>query len=179
MAKVKIKNLNNVKKSVDDMFNEIRKDNQLLLDIGNKTVELTKAFNRSGKSPNGKRHPDNSDAWDNRREQLKAVNKTSEFYKAYYSNVTFTGQLIDSIKLIKINRNESTVEIDATGNRKPYKNLDGSNVKGTPTNKKLVEYLADIGRNIFGINKQIENVINKIVRSYMVKEMKKRFPGSR
>lgn len=181
MAEVKIKNLENVKRSIKKTFEEIRTNEQMLVEIGNATVDLTKKFNRSGKSPDGSKHPNNSPAWEIEKMNLTEYNNPSEYYRPYLSNVTFTGQLLESIKLVKINRSNSSVEIDATGERTPYKNKKGKSVgkKNTPTNKKLVEYLGDIGRNIFGINKQMTNVINKIVRRYINEEIKKRFNKSR
>jgi len=177
MAKVTINGIDKVKKNVIDTFNRIKSSESLLLDIGEKTVELTKAFNRSGKSPaeNGGKHPKNSDAWENRKEALTKTNTPSEFYQRGLSNVTFTGQLLESIEILKIDKKNSSVTIDATGPRKPYKNLNGSLQKNTPDNSKLVEYLKEKGRIIFGINKQMTNVINKIVRSYINAEIKKSF----
>lgn len=176
MAKVTIKGVDKVKQSVIDTFERIKSNEQMLLDIGNKTVELTKAFNRAGKSPTGKRHPQNSESWEYTKIALTKTNKPSEFYQYGLSNVTFTGQLLESIKLFKINRSKGSVEIDASGQRAPYKNLDGSVQKSKPpTNQKLVEYLKEKGRIIFGINKQMQNVINKIVRSYINAEIKKTY----
>lgn len=181
MAKVTIQGMENVKSSIKKTFDNIKGNERMLLDIGEKTVELTKAFNRAGKSPNGNRHPSNSNRWEERKMELTKHNNPSEFYRPYLSNVTFTGQLLESIKLIKINRNDGSVTIDATGKHDPYKDMDGKPMKPKKelTNKKLVEYLADLGRNIFGINKQMENVINKIVRKYINEEIKKIFNKSR
>lgn len=175
MAKVTITGIDKVKASVIDAFNKIKSNERMLLDIGDKTVELTKAFNRSGKSPVGKSHPKNSGEWELKKIALTKTNKPSEFYQPFLSNVTFTGQLLESIDVVKINKNESSVTIDATGPRTSYKNLNGSLQKNTPTNAKLVEYLKEKGRLIFGINKQMTNVINKIVRTYINAEIKKSF----
>lgn len=179
MAKVTISGVNSVKESVVKLFNEIKQDQRLLLEIGEKTVELTRAFNRAGKSPDkkGNRHPRNSEAWEQRKKQLTKTNNPSEFYKFGLSNVTFTGQLLESIRLIKILKNQGSVIIDADGPRQPYKNLNGTSVskKNTPSNNELVVYLKKKGRIIFGINKQMENVINKIVRTYINKAIKKSF----
>ena len=43
MAKVTINGIDKVKKNVIDTFNRIKSSESLLLDIGEKTVELTKA----------------------------------------------------------------------------------------------------------------------------------------
>lgn len=170
---MKIKNLSRVKKSISDVFDRIRSNPEMLLDIGNKTVELTVAFNRSGKSPSGKRHPSNSDAWEERKKRLSSVNKTDEFYSYGFSNVTFTGELLKSINVVKIDKSSGSVVIDATGDHSKYKSLTGKSIGKKIKNSTLVEYLSNIGRFVFGINKQIENNINRIVRSYVVKEIKK------
>jgi len=177
MAKVTIKGIPKLKENVKKLFEETRSDAQMLIEIGEKTVELTKAFNRAGKSPDGKAHKKLSKSWIDRKEKLTKTNKVSDFYISGFSNLTFTGQLLDSIKLKKINQSEGSVIINATGPRKPYNNLNGKSVgtKNTPTNEKLVEYLRDMKRFVFGINKQIENNINRIVRKYLNKRIKETF----
>jgi hypothetical protein len=176
-TKVSIEGISRLKGNIKELFDQTRKDAQMLVEVGEKTVELTKQFNRAGHSPSGKKHPKNSVAWEERKKKLTKTNQPSEYYRAGLSNVTFTGQLIDSIKLLRINKEDGSVTIDATGQRTPYKNLNGKPVskKNTPTNPKLVEYLADKGRKVFGINKQMTNVINRIVRKYLNERIKKTF----
>lgn len=176
MAKVKINGITNVKNNIKKLFDEVRKDPSLLLEIGNKTVELTVNFNRAGSSPaanlGAKKHPKNSDAWENRKEKLTATNPPSEHYRKGLSNVTFTGDLLESIDVTKINTSNGTVEINATGNHKPYRNLDGSKAGKSIPNSTLVGYLKEKRRFIFGINKQITNNINRIVRRFLNKRIK-------
>lgn len=179
MAKVTIDGIPRLKGAIKDLFDSVRKDQQMLLEIGDKTVEQTKAFNRAGKSPNGTRHTKLETSTIESKKRLSKTNKTSEFYRDGFSNLTFTGQLIDAIKLKNIDRENSSVIIVAEGQRQPYKNSKGKVTQkardNTPTNEKLVEYLRDMKRFVFGINKQIENNINKIVRKYLNQKIKDTF----
>ena len=176
MAKVTITGVQNVSNNIKRLFDDLRKDPAMLLDIGNKTVELTKAFNRAGSSPaanlGAKKHPKNSQAWEDRKAALTKTNKPSEFYKKGLSNVTFTGDLLESIEVKKINVSDGSVEIEATGQHAPYKNLHGQVSGKAVSNSDLVKYLKDKGRFIFGVNQQITNNINKIVRQYLNKRIK-------
>lgn len=187
MAEVKIKNLNNVKKSIVELFNEIRKDEKLLLDIGNETVRMTKGFLRSGKSPKDKKPlPALEDETIEQKKRMKSHNSVAKYYGDGLSNLSFTGQLIDSIEVVSIDREKSIAKIDVTDNakRKPYKLANGKSVKDTPTNSQIYQWLGVEGINtksgykkwdFFGINKQMENVINKIVRKFMNDKIKKNF----
>lgn len=178
MASVKIKGIPEVKASVRNLFNEVRKDPKLLEDIGIKMVEQTQAFNRSGKSVSGDKHPRIESETVDRKEKLKKVNPVSEYYRRAASNVTFTGQLLRSIKF-KVFSSEGTVKLEASGERKPYKNLDGTSVSAdnTPTNEQLVGYLKKKGHSVFGegnvLDKRIENTITKIVRVFMNNKIRK------
>lgn len=180
MAKVTIKGIPRLKESVVKLFNEIKSDPNLLLEIGDTTVDLTRSFNRSGKSPSGPKYDKNSTPWEFRKLALTKTNEPSEFYSYGLSNVTFTGQFLNSLGIDKINRAQGSVTIDFSDKeRKPYKNVNGTSVgsDNTPTNKQLFKYLKEKGRLIFGINKQMENVINRIVRKYLNTAIKKTFPN--
>lgn len=177
MAEVKIKGIDNLKRNVKDLFDDVRKDQSLLLEIGNETVRLTKGFLRSGKNPDGTPLPELSPAWEKRKQALTATNNPAKYYRYGLSNLTFTGQLLDSMTVTKVNQSNASVEISIpdTERKKPYKNLNNKPVKKTPTNKKIYEYLVELGWNFFGINKQMTNVINRIVRKRLNLEIKKRF----
>jgi hypothetical protein len=177
MAEVKIKGIANVKQSVINLFNKVKSDEALLVEIGNKTAELTKQFNYAGKDiPGNKSKKSISNEWAERKDKLKATNKASKFYRSGASNLTFTGQLIESIKFTKINKSQSSVTIEASGERTPYKNLSGKITdkarKNTPTNEELSEYVKDGGRPLFGVNKQMNNVLSKIVRLFLNKKIR-------
>jgi glyceraldehyde-3-phosphate dehydrogenase/erythrose-4-phosphate dehydrogenase len=75
------------------------------------------------------------------------------------------------------------VVVEATGERTPYKNMDGklgkNAKKNTPSNPQLVKYLKEKGRIVFGVNKQIKNTMNKIVRNFINAKIKKSIFQSR
>lgn len=176
MAEVKIKNIDVLKSNIKELFNEVRSNDQMLLDVGNETVRLTKGFLRSGKNPDGTVLPELSYSWEKRKQALTATNNPANYYKYGLSNLTFTGQLLDSMTVEKIDRKNASAIIGIPDTkRQPYKNFNNKPVKKTPTNKKIYEYLTKMGWKFFGINKQMENVINRIVRKYLNNEIKKRF----
>lgn len=180
MATVKIKGLENVKRNVKELFEQTRKDEKLLEQMGIVLVTKTQDFNRAGLKPvDGKKHKPISKSWINRKEELKATNTVDgNYYRTGASNLTFTGQLLKSLKF-KIFKNEGKVQLDATGTRKPYKNLDGTPMENTPTNDELAGYMKKQGRPIFGVGRQLNNVIVKLVRSFLNNKIKQSIFKSR
>lgn len=171
---VKIKGVSNVQNSVKALFKKIVGQESTLEEIGSKIVFLTQGTLRTGKSPNvdgGNPKPQKpiSKGWANRKEKLKAVNSTSEFYRKGKSNLTFTGQLIDSIDYeIKKKADSNSIIISAKGDRKPYKGLKGKSLDGEIKNEKVVESLKEKGFDVFGKTRQMVVAANKIVRTAMV-----------
>jgi phage gpG-like protein len=173
MAKVRIKNTDRIKQSVKEELTKIISDKRLLTDIGVKMLELTQSFNRAGKSPTGKKHEAISDDWIETKEELRPYNKVSEYYRKGASNLTFTGQLIRSIKF-RVESSKATVVIEPTGKHLGY-NLKNNKKTKSISNAKLTEYLKDQGRILLGFNKQIENNLNRVVRVFVNKQIRSRF----
>jgi hypothetical protein len=176
--KVNVKGMTNVQKSIRELFNEVRKDRTVKSSIGDAIVKLTKQLLRSGKNPNAdggqpsRNHPI-SKGWVDRKERLKEYNRISPYYRKGASNLTFTGQLIDSINYkLKSSGYTESIIIEATGTRKPYKGVKKESLKGVETNAEVVKDLKSRGRDVFGITKQMVNIANKIVRTELVKKLR-------
>lgn len=103
------------------------------------------------------------------REYLERYNVTQSTYKANRSNLTFTGQFLNSIGF-KARR--FGIELLFKGKRKGYKTGPNSRQKKPPTNAQLARYLGDLGYFVFtkkGIekNRKIGTRITSIVRRFI------------
>ena len=98
-------------------------------------------------------------AWVRRRDRLSTVNKTHPDFSAPNSNLTFTGQLLDSM-FITFNITKFAFLFRAKGKHKQYRNLnkkktkarrvvqeDGS-VKVGITNFEIFQFQKDLGRSL-------------------------------
>lgn len=183
MATVKIKGLSNVNEGVRKLFEKIRTDESLLKDLGKELLTKTQDFNRAGLKPSdGKPHKPISSEWADRKEQLGLTNKKDQYYSAGASNVTFTGQLLRSLK-IEVFSKQGSVELEASGDRTPYKNSKGTITskarKNTPTNDELAGYLKEQKRPIFGVGRQLNNSLVRIVRTFLNETIKQSIFKSR
>jgi hypothetical protein len=175
MAEVKI-DTKNLKRSFAESIKKIMTDTQVLLDVGQATVDMTKGYIRTGKNiKTGERFPALKESTIESKRQLAKHNKTHDTYVDGLSNATFTGQLIDSLGVVSIDKANSSVRINFRDdkNRKPYKTSEFNENKKVEKNSTIAKYLTDRGWKFFGDNKKLHNVINRIVRTYLFKELKK------
>lgn len=109
----------------------------------------------------------------------KKLEKSTRDYRKFYAgiasthprfspnkaNVTFSGQVVDSLKaVITAFRTTLVVTLRATGTHKGHKLKKGGTTKAI-SNAKLVEHLADAGYPILAISKKrIRDIRRKIVR---------------
>lgn len=176
--KTKVPSLANVRSNVKKIFSEVVKDPDTLNEIGSTLVDQNKKAIRSGVDVGGSlltktRLPKLSPKWVERKEKLRSTNEASEYYRKGASNLTFTGQLVDSIKH-KIEQSKGTVVIFISGKRKPYKNLKGRNEKDNPSNEEVAQDLKNKwGISIVGVTSAMRNIINKLVRKRIVEKLKK------
>lgn len=99
-----------------------------------------------------------------KRKYLQNYNKTHPAYSSKRSNLTFTGQLIDSITFEKILGGvrlffKDKARIQYKGKNKTYKQ--------SATNSEIAEYQESMGRRILGINKQLEIQIIRKIKSFI------------
>lgn len=106
-----------------------------------------------------------------RRKRLATVNRTDPAYSSDKSNLTFTGQLVRSIKA-RINRTKALVIIEPSGKRKAYRGIRKNKLKRTVlTNKELAEkHAAGEGnlpkRDILSFSKRRQKeIVDKISRA--------------
>lgn len=148
--------------------------------IGSEAIRLIRGETRSGKSiPQSAKHRSLSPAWIVRRGQLSAFNSTHETYSQRRSNLTFTGQLLDSL-IYRVKR--SIVEISVPPSaRTPYQYVPtrgprkGRTVNAkAPSNAKLAEYLAEQGRTFLGIGAAQKKIIAGQVKQLLRKSLAKK-----
>lgn len=182
-VKVEINGIGNVKESIKKLFEEVKKDKELLDQIGMKTVEQFRSYNRAGKSPDGTKHRALEQSWIDKKDQLSKNNTQSEFFYRGAPNMTFTGQLLNAIRFVA-DPNTGSVTVDVKNTKHtPYK---GGSQKSL-TNRQIADFLAEgvinkhgelkqrfvIPKKNAGIAKQIENTIVKVVRSFLNLKIRK------
>jgi len=179
LANIKIKNLNKIRGSITKRLNRIIQSTELLNQIGVFTTNKIKGTAKTGKSlKNGSKFKKLASSTIKNRENLAKYNATSNVYSNKRSNLSFTGQLLYSIKY-KINTRNSRVIIRPTGDRKPYKNKSGGSTKGkTITNKQLGE-IHDQGmgsvpaRPFLDIDNETQNQINILFKKFLRRKLKR------
>jgi hypothetical protein len=112
----------------------------------------------------GSNQPPLSPSWIERRGELAKVNPTGVSYGTAKSNLTLTGQLLESLKRIP---SRFSVIIQAMGDRQPYRNKDGSTAKSTPSNSQLAKYLAERGRFFIGFDQKLKDQIKKKIKEHI------------
>lgn len=179
VATVKVTGVKNVQDNIRRMLDEVRKDPQTLAEIANVTVDLIQGTTRSGKSlSNDSAFPPLSKTWQYQRDHLLKYNAADEYFLgSSKSNLTFTGQLINSIKA-RIFPSNGTVEVGPQGQHQGYKTKSG-NTKAID-NKKLFEYLEKKGRGVFNfgqsfkdrLSSRVNVLIKRTLRTKILKSSK-------
>lgn len=168
MARIKV----NSKKAQAELTRRLKdtlKDKKLLNDIGLTAVKNSVASVRLGKDPStGKdiapfsgRSPD---SYIERRRFIAKKKGSGSNFRAKKSNLTLTGQLLNSIKhFVKGNR----IELRATGKHRPY-TPDGKSVDNSDLAKWHTEGAGSLKkRRVIGINKKTVQIIQAKVRSFI------------
>lgn len=137
---IKLKNLDRVKANVKNTMENALKDVTLRKEIGKQARDTMVALSKTGKDPsNGRFFKALKKSTVKRRRELADLgNTTTDVYSPEKSNLSFTGQLLNSVKVI-VKAGDSIITIKATGGREAYKTGKASTAKNTPSNEKLME----------------------------------------
>lgn len=164
--KINEKSLQNVEKNVREAFDKVIRSNAMMNEIGAVVTNDVKEQTRKGKSiPNGSKLKALSSKWIDRRKELAKSNDTDEAYQAEKSNLTFTGQLLNSIRFIIPGPGKIKIFFD--GMHDPYKNKDGENIGGRVSNQLIADGQTERGRPFVGVRPVIERRIGRIIRTYL------------
>lgn len=121
-----------------------------------------KGFDESGKRKN--LPSPLSTEWSRYKDKLAGINKTHPTYGKGRSNLTFTGQLLNSLKAF-FERN--TITIKPTGTHRGYKQIRGGRSKDVE-NEKIAEGLESLGYKFLGVDdkteKKIKTEITRFIR---------------
>lgn len=180
------KSVDQCQKDVIAVFNKVIANRTMMNEIGQTVVQDIAFQTRSGKSiPNqGEKFNPLSEAWIKERKQII---ETHETFSQKRSNLTVTGQLINSMKHVILGPGK--IAIDFIGTHKPYvqkyvtsfrrktkagkritvqTGKTGTRKVGKPIpNQDLARYVAEGGRPFVGVREQVKQRINRIVLAYI------------
>lgn len=179
--KVKILNVDSVIKRIENLFEKDAINDGLIKDITEFVTTRVVAETRSGKdlSRNRKPQPDLTDGTVSIRARnfygkTKPENPTyfkpaKQFFRIDFSNLTATGQMLESIKgrFIKSTRD---IIVEPTGNRDPSL----QNNSEFKTNKALAKDLASRGRTFLGLDRVGIQRVRKLILEEIIKFKKRR-----
>jgi len=152
LAKVSIENAALVARKVNEIFDDLLEDKKFLKKVGNVVVKDIKAQARLGEL----KLPALANSTRRSRDYLAQFNTTSRFYAVDKSNVTFTGQLIDSIKSKIV---DGKIVISPTGSREPYITASGV-FKVGPDNKEVGSFLKKKGFEFLVVTKETKDKVS-------------------
>lgn len=171
-VKVNQESLKNVEANVRTVIDRVFNNKQMLQLIGQTVIDDVKFQTRRGKSiPQGGSSFDSlSPKWIAERQKIAAVQKVSDVFKSNRSNLTITGELLDSMDVVKVKKGGLT--IDFVGKHSPYRaqSTRGTGVKtiGKPIdNKLLAKYVAENGRPFMGVRLALKQRLNRIVVGFI------------
>lgn len=161
---VTIKGLGKARGNFQDFIKKFEKDPEIMKDIAELTTEQIKLRTR-GRLDEYKQ-PELKKSTVARRKDLIAIGNGSEFSKPKQSNLTLSGQLLDSIAYI-INNAAGKIKFYLNDPRKPYLGLSGKNLE-TKTNTEIKNDLETRGfRFMFiseSLNARLQNRLKQIFR---------------
>lgn len=168
MAKVRV-DLKGVEKRLDRLREDIGKD-ALKDEIGKKSVDYIRGVTRSGKNlASNSKHAPLADSTVRNRKYLDDFNSTASTYSPKRSNVTFSGQLLDSLTFEKVTRGINI--LFPPDLRKPYRTANKAGKANS--NKKIYEYLVEQGRGFLGIDDKLKGIIKSTIRNFLRRSLRK------
>jgi hypothetical protein len=167
LAKVKI-NTKDAEKALKNRLNRSLRSEKLLTEVGEIAVKNSVASSRLGKDPTTLEayapfSGENPEKYIATRKRIAARNGKGSNFRPAKSNLTITGQLLNSIKAF-VERGK--VIIKASGEHKPYG-------KGkTISNEELARWHSDgkgpyPARNVVGISDKTRDIIKNKVRAFL------------
>lgn len=167
--------ISNAEKSIQAKVKEIIREPELLNQIGEVVIQDIKRIARTGKDPKtGQRFKTLSPQWIREREKIEKVTPTHETYRANRSNITITGQLLDSMtKRIVNGIRSASLLIYFAGIHRPYQALRRNGIKrvGKPiSNDKLSGYVNEI-RPFFYLRDKLQERLKTIVIRFIRRKL--------
>jgi len=137
-------------------------NDEALTELGDVVKKNIVGNARTGKDSNGNPLKPLSKSWIDRKSQLAKANTPSAFYRKNKSNLTFTGQLLDSFTF-RVVKSKLLLEFFFSGMRKPYRGLKKEALDGAKTNKELAAKLEE-DRPILIVGDKTREILFNLVR---------------
>lgn len=155
MIKVKInaKQLLGTKERFQKIAREVFNDKELLGEASLVAIGSIKLRTRLRKMPDGSQIKKLSRFTIEKRKELSSngKNKTHGSFEASKSNLTFTGQFLDSLSA-KINERLASFSLFFDGVHEPYKSKDGKNEGKRISNNEIYKKQKEFGRSVLVLN---------------------------
>ena len=127
---------------------------------------------KTGVLPSGKKAKSLSIEWAKRRRKLGKINKTSKFFRNFFSNLTLSGQFLKSFKVkIKFNKKKIGYVIAPEGSHKGYKLIRGG-TSPSVDNAVIGQGLIENGRDYTVISEENKAKIAKKLIGRIRRELK-------
>jgi hypothetical protein len=151
------------KEAITDQKLADRLKNKILLEI-----------KKNSTLPSGTTVNQISNEWQERREKLAVINKTSPYYGQNKSNMTFTGQFLNSFKaqIFLFGRAVQFV-MSPIGMHKGYKLIKGGKSKSVP-NAEIGKGFIERGDDYTEISNEVKDEMTKSIKARILKEFKLR-----
>lgn len=165
--KINSKSVEKLDKSIRDAFDKVLSSKPMLDEIGNSITSdiVDQTRNKAKSIPDASRLSPLSKEWIERRKKLSDYNETDSTFSPTKSNLTFTGQLLNSLKHRILGKGKIEAYFD--GMHEPYKNKDGEPIGDEISNEDLATFVKEKGRPFVGIRDLTARKINRIVRTYV------------
>lgn len=159
--------MKNVELSIKEAFGKVINNNRMLDEVGQLLVSDVVEQTRNEKSIplGGKDLKLLKEKWITRKGRLATVNTPDANYQEGKSNLTFTGELLNSFKWFIQGPGKILLKFDGT--HKKYKNLSGGGGGSGSSNEEIADGLASRGRPFVGVRPVIRRRVQRIVKDYV------------
>lgn len=173
-SKFKFLNIQLTKRRVEAILNRAINDPNLKRKASEFSVERIQKVTRTGRSMvTGQKLKPLADSTKRIKESLKKFNTPSRFYRKGKSNLTFTGQLLDSLKAFE-GKTGNRFEIRPTGDHKAIRGKGRKIVSPRRPNVDIAEDLAKGGRPFLGLDEKAIGQLKRIT----LRELRRSLQGA-
>lgn len=165
---INTKALKSTESDVKKAFEKVIRNQTMLREMGNVVVQDVKFQTKRGNSIplNGKLKP-LSESWKQQRAKVAQDNPTSEVYSKNRSNLSLTGQLLESINFTIQSAGRILFGFKGQHQGYAYKKKDGTTSRGKNiANETLAKYVSE-DRPFLGIRDKIKDRLKNILLGYI------------
>lgn len=163
---------NKQEKRFKSFIDKVQKQDAWKNEAADLAIKNIKLETRKGKYiKDGSAQKPLSSAWIDKKRELAKNNAKGVSFSAAKSNLTVTGQLLESLKRTD---DRKRVILTPTGKRRGYINKNNRRAKAssTPTNKELAGYLKDQGRSFLGYSDKLKKAVTKVFKEAVRRNLK-------